>query len=122
MSEFKTIEDGVLKVRTCAWSPPGDHPVGCGLIVTVKDGKMVKVEGDPDHPVTGGRLCPRCIALDEVVYHEQRLQHPMKRDRADRGKDKWTEITWDEAYDLIEERVREIWDKYGAESIFTDIV
>ncbi|MBQ3301627.1 MAG: hypothetical protein IJH04_05745 [Eggerthellaceae bacterium] len=47
MSEFKTIEDGVCKVRTCAWSPPGDHPVGCGLVITVKDGKMVKVEGDP---------------------------------------------------------------------------
>ena len=119
MSEFKTIEDGVCKVRTCAWSPPGDHPVGCGLVITVKDGKMVKVEGDPDHPVTKGRLCPRCIALDEVVYHEQRLQHPMVRDRADRGKDKWKEVTWDEAYDLIEARVREIWDKYGAESIFT---
>ena len=119
MSEFKTIEDGVCKVRTCAWSPPGDHPVGCGLIIHVKDGKMVKVEGNPDHPVTNGRLCPRCIALDEVVYHEDRLQHPMKRDRADRGKDKWVEITWDEAYDLIEEKVREIWDKYGAESIFT---
>ena len=116
---FRVEEDGVLKVRTCAWSPPGDHPVGCGLIITVKDGKMVKVEGDPDHPVTGGRLCPRCIALDEVVYHKDRLQHPMVRDRADRGKDKWFEVTWDEAYDLIEAKVREIWDKYGAESIFT---
>jgi len=116
---FRVEEDGVLKVRTCAWSPPGDHPVGCGLIITVKDGKMVKVEGDPDHPVTGGRLCPRCIALDEVVYHKDRLQHPMVRDRADRGKDKWSEVTWDEAYDLIEAKVREIWDKYGAESIFT---
>ena len=117
--KFAIEEDGMVKVRTCAWSPPGDHPVGCGLVITVKDGKMVKVEGDPDHPVTRGRLCPRCIALDEVVYHEDRLQHPMVRDRADRGKDKWREVTWDEAYDLIEGRVREIWDKYGAESIFT---
>lgn len=116
---FATEEDGVLKVRTCAWSPPGDHPVGCGLILHVEDGKLVRVEGDPDHPITHGRLCPRCIALDEVVYHEDRLQHPMVRDRADRGKNAWKEVTWDEAYDLIEAKVREIWDKYGAESIFT---
>ncbi|MBE6472863.1 MAG: dehydrogenase [Coriobacteriaceae bacterium] len=116
---FATEEDGVLKVRTCAWSPPGDHPVGCGLILHVEDGKLVRVEGDPDHPITHGRLCPRCIALDEVVYHKDRLQHPMVRDRADRGKNAWKEVTWDEAYDLIEAKVREIWDKYGAESIFT---
>ena len=40
---FITEEDGVLKVRTCAWSPPGDHPVGCGMFIHVKDGKIVKV-------------------------------------------------------------------------------
>ena len=33
--KFLVEEDGVLKVRTCAWSPPGDHPVSCGLIITV---------------------------------------------------------------------------------------
>ena len=61
--KFAIEEDGMVKVRTCAWSPPGDHPVGCGLIIHVKDGKMVKVEGDPDHPVTQGRLCPRTASL-----------------------------------------------------------
>ena len=111
--------DGVMKVRTCAWSPPGDHPVGCGLILTVKDNKLVKVEGDPDNPVTQGRLCPRCIALDEVMYHPDRLLSPMVRDRADRGKDAWRKISWDEAYDLIEAKVREIWKDYGSEAIFT---
>ena len=116
---FVTDEDGVLKVRTCGWSPPGDHPVGCGMFIHVKDGRVVKVEGDPDHPITQGRLCPRCIALDEVVHSPERLRHPMIRAREDRGRDKWREVTWDEAYDYIEERVREIWEKYGAESIFT---
>jgi anaerobic selenocysteine-containing dehydrogenase len=111
--------NGTFKVRTCAWSPPGDHPVGCGLILTVKDNKLVKVEGDPDHPVTNGRVCPRCLALDEVLYHPDRLKHPMVRDRADRGKDKWREVSWDEAYDLIEAKVREMWAEYGPESIFT---
>lgn len=113
------VGDGVLKVRTCAWSPPGDHPVGCGMFITVKDNKIVKVEGDPDHPITHGRLCPRCIALDEVVYHKDRLMSPMVRAREDRGKNAWKKISWDEAYDLLEKKIREIQDAYGAEAIFT---
>lgn len=113
------VGDGVLKVRTCAWSPPGDHPVGCGMFITVKDNKIVKVEGDPDHPVTHGRLCPRCIALDEVVYHKDRLMSPMVRAREDRGKNAWKKISWDEAYDLLEKKIREIQNTYGAEAIFT---
>lgn len=113
------VGDGVLKVRTCAWSPPGDHPVGCGMFITVKGNKIVKVEGDPDHPVTHGRLCPRCIALDEVVYHKDRLMSPMVRAREDRGKNAWKKISWDEAYDLLEKKIREIQDTYGAEAIFT---
>ena len=109
--------DGVYKVRTCAWSPPGDHPVGCGMFLTVKDGKVVKVEGDPDHPISQGRLCPRCLALDEVMYHPDRIMHPMKRDKCDRGKDAWTETTWDEALDIIEENVNRIKEVWGPESI-----
>ena len=109
--------NGVFKYRTCAWSPPGDHPVGCGMYLTVKDGKVVNVEGDPDHPITHGRLCIRCLTLPEVMYNPQRVLHPMKRAREDRGKDKWEEISWDEALDIIEERVRDIWANWGPESI-----
>lgn len=117
--DYVIEEDGVYKVRTCAWSPPGDHPVGCGMFLHVKDGKLVKVEGDPDHPITHGRLCPRCIALDEVVYSEERLRHPMIRAKEDRGRDAWRQVSWDEAYDCIETKVRQIWEDYGAETIFT---
>ena len=66
--------DGVMKVRTCAWSPPGDHPVGWGVIVTVKDNKILKVEGDPDHPITQGRLDVRNLTLDEVVYSDEQVE------------------------------------------------
>ena len=119
MSWKQDLGDGTYKAKTCVWSPPGDHPVGCGVIVTVKDNKIVKVEGDPDHPITHGRLCPRCIAMDEVLYHPDRIMHPMKRAREDRGKDKWEQITWDEAFDLIESKVREYWESPGAWSILT---
>ena len=109
--------DGVIKCRTCAWSPPGDHPVGCGMYLTVKDGKVVDVEGDEDHPITQGRLCVRCLTLPEYVNHPDRIVYPMKRAHEDRGKDKWERITWDEAYDIIEKNVKEIKAKYGARSI-----
>ena len=89
------------------------------MFLHVKDGKLVKVEGDPDHPITHGRLCPRCIALDEVVYSEERLRHPMIRAKEDRGRDAWRQVSWDEAYDCIETKVRQIWEDYGAETIFT---
>ena len=118
MSEnWRVEQDGIVTTRACAWSPPGCHPVGCGLVFTVKDGKLVKVEGDPEHPITQGRLCPRCLALKEMVYHEDRILHPLVRDRADRGKDAWRETTWDAALDLIEENVNRIKEDYGPESI-----
>ena len=53
------LEDGTEVIRTCAWSPPGCHAVGCGIRLFVKDGELVKVEGDPDHQLTQGALCPR---------------------------------------------------------------
>ena len=110
-------ENGETIVRTCAWSPPGCHPVGCGVQLHVKDGKVVQVEGDPEHPITKGALCPRCLALKDVMYHKDRLTHPLKRDPADRGKDKWERITLDEAFDLLEEKTRYFSDTYGPESI-----
>ncbi len=116
--QWITEEDGLTRTRTCAWSAPGCHPVGCGLLIyTDADGNFVKVEGDPDHPITEGRLCPRCLAIGEFLNHPDRIRHPMKRAREDRGKDKWEVISWDEALDILETEVRHIWDTYGAETI-----
>lgn len=110
-------DDGTYTVRTCGWSPPGDHPVGCGMKLHIKDGKLVKVEGDPEHPISQGRLCVRCLSLPEYVHHPERIIYPMKRAPEDRGKNKWQRITWDEAYDLIIEKVNGFKKDYGAESI-----
>ncbi|MBE3581546.1 MAG: molybdopterin-dependent oxidoreductase [Thermoanaerobacteraceae bacterium] len=109
-------EDGCTVVRTCAWSPPGCHPVGCGLRLYVKDNRLVKVEGDPEHPISQGRLCIRCLSLPEYVHHPQRIIYPMKR-VGERGENKWKRISWDEAWDIIVDKVNEIKEKYGPESI-----
>lgn len=109
-------EDGLIATRGSAWSGPGCHD-GCGVILyTDKAGKLVKVEGDPDNPYNGGRLCVRCLAVPNVTNHPDRLQYPMKR-VGERGENKWERITWDEAYDTIVEKFTKIKEEYGAESV-----
>ena len=111
-------EDGLTVTRGCAWSPPGCHPVGCGIKTYVNsNGELVRIEGDENHPITNGRLCVRCLTMRDYVYNTDRVLYPMKRAREDRGKNKWERITWDEAYDTIAEKVKYFKDKYGAESI-----
>lgn len=112
-------DDGVTVTRTCAWSAPGCHPVGCGLKLYVKDGELIKVEGDENHPVTKGRLCVRCLTLKDYIYHPDRIIYPLKRAKEDRGKDKFERITWDEAYAIIKENVDKIVAEYGPEAMIT---
>ena len=103
-------------VRTTTWSAgPGCHG-GCGVLAYIENGKLVKIEGDPDHPWNQGRLCARCLAMTQYVYHPDRLTRPLKR-VGQRGEGKWQEITWDEAYDLIEEKMGKIREKFGPESV-----
>ena len=111
-------EDGLTVTRGCAWSPPGCHPTGCGIKTYVNDaGELVKIEGDENHPITNGRLCVRCLTMRDFVYNPDRVLYPMKRAREDRGKNKWERITWDEAFDLLAEKVDYYKKTYGAESI-----
>lgn len=114
---FRYQEGEYTVTRGSAWSGPGCH-LGCGvLLYTDQDGKLVKVEGDRENPFNGGRLCVRCLGLPEVTNHPDRLQYPMKRDPKDRGKNRWQRITWEEAYDLIEEKFNQIKAEYGAEAV-----
>lgn len=122
MSHFKhdhpwEYEEGGCKVtRGSAWSAPGCH-LGCGVLIYSKDGKVVRVEGDPENPYNQGRLCPRCAAVTDILNNKTRLTYPMKRDVANRGKDAWERISWDEALDTIEERFNGYKERYGAESV-----
>ncbi|KKM12728.1 hypothetical protein SY88_02365 [Clostridiales bacterium PH28_bin88] len=103
-------------VRTTVWSPgPGCHG-GCGAKLYVQGDRLVKVEGDEDHPWNQGRACPRLLALTQYVYHPDRLTYPMKRGGA-RGEGKWIRISWDEALDTIETKFKAIREQYGPESV-----
>ena len=103
-------------VHTTTWSAgPGCHG-GCGVKLIVEDGKLVKVEGDENHPWSQGRTCPRNLALTQYMYHPDRILYPQKR-TGTRGEGKWERISWDEAYDTIEKKLKDIRTKYGAESV-----
>ncbi|MDR0350675.1 MAG: molybdopterin-dependent oxidoreductase, partial [Coriobacteriales bacterium] len=111
-------EGGMTVTRAGVWSPPGCHPVGCGLKVYADEsGRLVKVEGDENHPVTQGRLCPRCVALKGYVYNPERIIRPMKRDPKKRGDaTAWETISYDEAFDLIESEYKRLTSQYGRET------
>jgi len=89
---------------------------GCGTLVQVKDGKVVKISGDPDSPLSKGQMCPKGLASLEHLYNPNRLKYPLKRTGA-RGEGKWARTTWDEALDTIARNITRIKDRYGVESI-----
>jgi anaerobic selenocysteine-containing dehydrogenase len=80
-----------------------DHG-GCGLRVQVEDGKIVKVEGDPDSPLNRGTICAKGIAQVEKLNHPDRLRHPLKR-AGEKGEGKWERISWEEALTTIAQRI-----------------
>ena len=88
----------------------------CGVLAHVKDGKVIKIEGDPDHPNNSGNLCIKGLAGIELLYHPDRLNYPLKR-AGKRGEGRWERISWDEALDQIADRLREIKEKDGPEAI-----
>lgn len=109
--------DGKVKVmRTTSWSAgPGCHGT-CGILAHIKDGKLVKIEGDESHPWNQGRLCARVLAMTQYVEHPDRLRQPLKR-VGERGEGKWEAISWEEAFDTIEKRMKDIREEHGAESM-----
>ncbi|MCX5909623.1 MAG: molybdopterin-dependent oxidoreductase [Deltaproteobacteria bacterium] len=82
-----------------------DHG-GCGLLVHIQDGKIVKVEGDPESPLNRGTICAKGIAQVERLTHPDRLLHPLKR-AGERGENKWDRISWEEALSIIARRIQE---------------
>ena len=89
--------------------------VSCGVIIhTLVDkaknvhGSVVHVEGDPDHPINRGTLCPKGISLKNDIHHPGRLGVPKVRRP---GSDRWEEITWDAAIAGIAKHIKETRDR-----------
>jgi len=77
--------------------------VGCGLIVSVRDGKVINIEGDPDHPINEGSLCAKGAALFQVSNNERRLSKVLYRAP---GASSWEEKNWDWTIKKIAENIK----------------
>ena len=78
--------------------------VGCGQIVSARDGKVINIEGDPDHPISEGSLCSKGSALYQVANNERRLRKIKYRAP---GSDYWEEKPWNWALNRISQRIKE---------------
>lgn len=97
--------------------------VRCGVLVTKVNGRITNIEGDPENPHSKGFVCSRIEKkryLEGFVYNPNRLKRPLKRKGA-RGSGNWEEISWDQAFDEIAEKLAALRDEYGAETLaFTE--
>ncbi len=82
-------------------------PGGCGIRVRVLDGWPVKINGNPDHPINQGGLCPKGEAGLQTFYDPDRIRRPLRR-AGSRGEGKWQEIGWDEAIGAVAERLHSL--------------
>jgi len=94
----------------------------CGMNAYIKDGRIIKVEGDPEHPLNHGLLCTKGLASKDYIYSPRRIRTPLKRVGA-RGEGKFVPISWEEAYREIAEKLGKIKEEDGAEAVafFTGI-
>lgn len=95
---------------------PLDCPDTCGLLLHKENGRIVKVAGNPDHPITQGAICNKVRNMTERIYHPERVLYPLRRVGA-KGEGKFERITWDEAIAEIAERYQGLIKEYGSESI-----
>ena len=86
---------------------PHDCPDTCALHITVEGGRVVKVQGDPDHPTTHGALCTKVSRYAERSYHPERVLHPLKR-TGPKGEGRFVRVSWEEALDDIAAKLREV--------------
>ncbi len=96
-SSHETIQPDEWVYSTCGYCS-----TGCGMFLGVKDGKIVTVRGNENHPVNHGKLCPKGIYEHKVVHTEDRLTTPLIRNNRD---GKFATATWDEALELFTRRI-----------------
>lgn len=88
----------------------------CQVLVHLDGGRVVKVTGDPDSITSRGYICSKGRAAPELLYHPDRVLHPMRR-AGERGENRWVRISWDEALDELASRLAAIRDESGPEYV-----
>lgn len=93
-----------------------DCPDTCALHITVDNGRVVKLEGNPDHPITRGFACAKMYRYPERHEHPDRLLYPQRR-IGPKGSGKFERISWATALDEISSRLQEILKQHGPQSV-----
>jgi len=86
----------------------------CGLVLTIEDGRVTGARGNPDDPLSRGHICPKGVAIGDVHADPDRLRRPVRRDRAT---GEWTEIGWDEAFDLVADGLARVMNEHGRHAL-----
>jgi anaerobic selenocysteine-containing dehydrogenase len=84
----------------------------CGLLVTVENNKVIKVEGDPSHPITKGKICGRGRMLETRTNSPERILYPLKKVNGE-----FQQISWNQALDEISLKLKEIKEQYGSTAV-----
>ena len=96
---------------------PMDCPDTCSWVVTVRDGRAVRLEGDPDHPFTRGVLCNKLNDYVAYTQSPERLLYPMRR-VGPKGAGDFERISWEAALDEIAERLQGVIREFGGPAIW----
>ncbi|GAA4806632.1 molybdopterin-dependent oxidoreductase [Nocardioides caeni] len=90
----------------------------CGLILTIEDGRVSSVRGNPDDPLSRGHICPKGVAIGDVHADPDRLRRPVRRIRAtDSTPERWEEIDWDTALDLVADGLAGVINEHGDDAL-----
>ena len=104
----KRVELVATNCEMCFWR--------CGVMAEVANGKALKLQGNPHHPLTKGKLCARGNAGIALLNDPDRLKYPQIR-TGERGEGKFRRASWDEALDFLASRLKDLKQKYGPESV-----
>jgi len=89
----------------------------CGVIAHIKNGRVIRIEGNPKDPMSKGRLCAKGLSGIQALYHPNRNKYPLIR-VGERGSGKFRRATWDEAIGVIADKLMQVRKDYGAEYVF----
>ena len=107
-SGTQRVEKIATTCEMCFWR--------CGVLASVADGKVIRLEGNPDHPLTKGRLCARGNAGTRLLYDPDRLKYPLLR-TGKRGDGQFKRISWNEALDFLASKLKALAAEHGPESV-----
>ena len=85
---------------------------GCGLKFEVEDGRILAVRPDDEDPISRGFVCPKGIAIADVHADPDRLHRPLRRDGSG-----FREISWDEAFEMVASRLKDVRRRYGPDAV-----